>query len=286
MVWVPAHQAHAIERVNVLLQFSEPIPAKQMTAILADGSLKFPAVGFNSQNEESGEFNIQLGPDGPSIAFGQAGLAIGSGQQIQQSMGRVFRRIEGNEVREELSINRTRVLYSSTRYESWSAYLARLRRLLDETLAKALVVASIQLLKLEYWDRFTFEGKPEDADFTQLFRQESVHLPKFPFDAGRLWHSHIGYYAPDMPQRKRLINLNVDVLDLVIGGPNNMPVNGQTKRSAGIYSMAQDTRDPTRLIDDSDTVSQVLTELHSDLISILHDILTPTAKDRISLKTH
>lgn len=285
MEWVPAHRAHAIERVNVLLQFSDALPAKQMNAILADGSLKFPELGFNSQNEES-EFNIQLGPGGPAISFGQAGLAIGAGQQIQQSLGRVFRRIDGNEVREELAVNRTRVLYSSTRYESWSAYLARMRRLLDELLNKALVGTSIQLLKLEYWDRFTFEGKPEDADFTELFRKESVHIPHFPFESSQLWHAHVGYYAPESPEAKRLINLNVDVLDLVASGPNNMVAAGQMKRSAGIYSMAQDTREPTFLIDDVDTVAAVLAQQHSDLISILYDILTPAAKDRISLKAH
>ncbi|HEX2554204.1 MAG TPA: hypothetical protein VHL98_10910 [Microvirga sp.] len=137
------------------------------------------------------------------------------------------------------------------------------------------------MMKLEYWDRFVFDGPAHDVDYGSLLNSASGHLPKFGFETKGLWHSHVGYFAEPGLSSRRLINLNIDAFDVSrsIGAPLEAP---EQLRSVGIYSMVQDDQGHRSLASGSDTVSS-LEEMHTILKLLLADVITRQAAERISL---
>ncbi len=109
-------------------------------------------------------------------------------------------------------------------------------------------------------------------------------MPGFPFGTDQLWHSHVGYFVPLAPSARRLVNVNVDVLDLAESAAPDQPLQPAIqRRSVGFYSMAQDSG-PTSAspVDHHGTIS-TLEDLHTSLKAIFSDVITLEAADRISL---
>lgn len=73
-------------------------------------------------------------------------------------------------------------------------------------------VADLASVKLEYWDSFTFEGNPKDADTAQILGEVDASIPAEVVAGGSQWHSHIGWFE-DIEGFQVLINRNIDVTD-------------------------------------------------------------------------
>ncbi len=292
MRWRLAHEDHAIERVSVTFQFAEPVPSKPWQRLLNAATLRLPENGFNSTSDDV-ELNLaQLvmpggGPfsQGGALVIGPGGAIIGAGQPgAPPSTGRTFRVVGGNEVREEVSLHRHQVVYSTTLYDRWTSYKERMLALLSPLLDQSLPVVNLGTIKLEYWDRFVFMEAAEGADYRDLLRSGSRHLPSFPFDRNDLWHSHIGYFTQPGLSAKRLLNLNIDVMDLVEAQNTLTAQAPQARRSVGIYSMAQDTIAPDRTPASAAETQSTLDEMHAVLKETLADVVTDETAERISLK--
>lgn len=265
MRWLPAHKDHAIERVATSFKFREALASKSWQRLLTAATVSFQQRGFNSSD-------VQVG-------FGQPIPGI----QIAMAPGRVFRAITGNEVHEEVTLAADGFVYSTVLYDSWSRYKHRVMELLGIPLDLALSVVDLASIKLEYWDKFVFEGEPEEADYSELLRPASKHLPHFVFKAKQLWHSHIGYFVETGSSETRLINLNVDVLDL--SDSQSRPANASPtpRRSTGIYSMAQDGVLKDQSPNKASETTSTLDEMHTILKEILADVISGQAAQRISL---
>lgn len=142
-----------------------------------------------------------------------AGHPIVGAQPISGVAARTFRSLVGSQVWEEISLSPTRFVYLSTRYDHWLPFRQRAYDLLETVLDQALQVVDLPIIKVEYWDRFTFDGQPSEVNYRDLLNQQSKYMPSFYFDLGELWHSHVGLFVPATQRGKRLINLNVDAFD-------------------------------------------------------------------------
>ncbi|GJD96913.1 TIGR04255 family protein [Methylobacterium iners] len=287
MRWKPAHDAHAIERVSLSLQFPEPIPSKPWQTLLNAAALEFPAAGFNVTLEEV-EINIGQFAGGPGMRIpiaGAPGFAVGPGQMVQAPIaGRSFQRVVSNEVREEITLSRNGFAYAAVRYDGWASYRERAMSLLARCIDTTLPLVNLQLVKLEYWDRFVFQGPREEVDYAELLRRHSPYLPSFPYGSNQLWHSHVGLFVPSGTSARRLLNLNVDVLDLADNtGTTAEAPTPVGKRSVGIYSLAQDTFSSDGSPSDRSGLVSSFEGMHTILKVALAEVITPEASSRISL---
>lgn len=68
---------------------------------------------------------------------------------------------------------------------------------------------------LQYNDVFHWRDDPQSLDLTQIFREDSVLLPRNVFALNGLWHSHHGYFVErTAPIPHRLLeNVNVNLLE-------------------------------------------------------------------------
>lgn len=281
MPWQPAHEAHAIERVNVTFQFGEAVSSKLWSSMLNRATLDYQKKGFNVTTDG---IEFAVSPIAPPQAMGMgaspagvvpaAGAVLPGPLPIAGTTTRTLRRVVGNEVWEEVALSQLRFSYATTRYDRWVPFRQRLYELLEGLLNQALQVVDLNLVKMEYWDRFVFDGAPSVIDYGALFRSNSGLVANFYSGMAELWHSHIGHFVPSPAHTKRLFNLNVDVFDATD--------QGGLKRSAAIYSMAQDTISETPPSNASEAVP-ILDDQHKLLKEAMKSVIVPEMAERIGL---
>jgi uncharacterized protein (TIGR04255 family) len=284
MNWQLAHQDHAIERVSISFQFTEPLPSKLWQSMLSAAETGFQDLGFAGMPGEPGFVlpppGIQ-GQPGFEIVI-QGGNAV-FGLPLGGQGGRTFRVTAGNEVTEEVSLTRARFAYTATIYEGWTRFRNRSQSLLGRYLDEALSMVGMNLIKMEYWDRFVFDGPPERADYEAILRSDSRHVPHFYSSTNELWHSHVGYFADPGSSQRRLVNVNVDVLDLLQRVEADTQAPNAPRRSVGIYSMVQDTLGAESAPAGGHACVSTLEEMHTILKGVLLDVINDEVAQRISL---
>jgi uncharacterized protein (TIGR04255 family) len=274
LTWLPAHEAHAIERVSVTFQLPEPTPTKPWLSSLEKATSQFAIAGFGST--DGVDINLPVGgalPVQPVGAFQPAAPAPLS--------GRLFQRVIDGQVFESVEFHRSRLIYFTTRYERWDDFKKRSLDLIGSYLDEFLQFTSINALKLEYWDRFTFDGPQDAPNYGELLRRDSRHVPGFCLDQTNLWHAHVGYFSPAQKHEKRLINLNLDAIDLA-AAPTNGGGTAELRRSVGIYSMALDSYGAESPNSAAEAVLKA-DEQHTILKALLKDVITEPMVERISL---
>jgi hypothetical protein len=104
------------------------------------------------------------------------------------------------------------------------------------------VHSQVSSLKLEYWDRFLYDGSPCEGMYAELFDRNSPIIPSFLLETAELVHSHVGYFEPLDGTHKTLINVNVDAMDVpIVPPPGSPPAPVGSKRTVGVYSIIQHT---------------------------------------------
>lgn len=287
MRWQPAHETHSIERVVVSLTLAEPLPSKGWQKVLDDAGRTLPSLDFHPVPDNlapspglgmaAGQFEIMIGPQG---------VSFGAPPSSSAPVARSFQRVVDGQVQSQLHLTRTTLSLTTSYYERWSAFEDLLLATGAEALSFALDVSSLRTLKLEVWDRFVFDGEAAETDFSELLAADSPFVPRFVSGTPNLWHSHIGFFAPPGSSAQRLINLNLDVVD--VAGPQSAelaPGIVEPRRSLGIYTMAQDTLHEDGGPDSIKSVGASLGEMHRALNDLLLAVITSDAARRISLES-
>ena len=288
MRWQAAHRNNAIERVSLTFQFGEPVPKRTWHETLDEVSQRLPEMGFRTRIDMEGDapvsgqnpfglvagLRLVMGPGGLTASHGDLGPV------------RIFKLLDGSQIREEISFRRDQITYSVYQYDRWNDLRNRVFAALNTTVETLLRTVELNIIKLEYWDRFTFTGSTDNAAYKELLRSESRHLPRFFTETPSLWHSHVGYFLPANQEIKRLINLNVDVADIPLPiQPEPAPSQPEVQRSVGIYSLAQDQIDAAVSPTSGGQIFSLLDDLHAALKKVFADVITPEAADLISLNT-
>lgn len=275
MPWSPAHEAHAIERVSASIFFSEAVPTKGWAVISAKAQVAFQNAGFTTITPPIATpvpglgqpFQIMIGPNGVQTAGGE---------------GRIYQVLDGVDLREEVHLFRDRLVYNATRYAGWASFWGRIESLILPLFEDFNALVNPSIAKLEYWDRFNFDGNPSDVNFRELISPISKYMPAFLAESTDLVHAHIGYFDAAPAGHKRLVNANADAIDLMVPSSE-----GELKpvRSLGLYSLVQDqlTQDRGSVFGKPELIS-TFDELHTTLKDVVGDIITSDMADRISLK--
>lgn len=274
MNWQPAHEMHAIERVALTFVFAGSVSTKPWNESAVNALKHLVAEGF-----------VEVGSP-PMPQQGLSLLISARGMEVNPPGGRQFMRIEAEQSLEDVNLQRNMLSYATTRYHRWDNYRNRAFQLIGETLEKSLQLESLSSLKLEYWDRFVSDSDLKNVEYGELLRKGSSRIPDFVFGNSELFHVHSGNFLfPDLIAR-RLINVNVDALD--VGKPPNRggdaTTSGLLRRSVGIYTMFQDELRPDQSPSTAGETILRLDEMHLGLKELLAGIISDAAIERISLR--
>jgi uncharacterized protein (TIGR04255 family) len=228
--WQPHREAHAIEIVAAALTFTEPLTDALLRKALRAADGVTARVKLTQRDAIAGlQFNVQPGGS-PRV-------------ESTPTMGISFKRteIETNHLGtvqtvavEELAVDRQSLVFRSRRYERWKQFTERANELLQPILSVLLDSTSVQSIRLEYRDRFTHAGKAKEAKTEELLRVGSPLIAPHVFEEPNMWHSHTGMFVDSDSVERRLIQINVDAVDV------QLPGNDFMSRSIAIMTGIQD----------------------------------------------
>jgi hypothetical protein len=273
--WHPIHDNHAIDVMAAIVNFAEPIPELIFKkALKASEDVAF-SKGLRSRHSTTGQVLFTVAPDGshsfvpaPPVSQGRAFnslLELSEDQPIP------------NKVAEQLQVTNSQVVYRTWQYVSWTWQLARMKELLGPSLLLAADVVSFASQRLEYLDRFRFDGESRSASVGDVLRQGSERLAPHIFSRSDLWHSHTGAYRPSDETIKKLEQIHVDAVDDPAVGPT-------TTRWINLMTAREDRFNDREVDRTVDGIFANFDSMHGELIEILASVVTPGIADRIYLK--
>ncbi|WP_316172385.1 hypothetical protein [Bradyrhizobium sp. SZCCHNRI2049] len=215
-----------------------------------------------------------------SIAISIPGGGVIPALQPQATSGRLYNALEempaGDQpvpaaVTEQLQITVSDITYRTWRYVSWRWQRDRVKSLVAAALSQTLDVVPIASVRLEYLDRFRFDGVPAEAEYTHLLRRDAKWLPPHIFEAGARWHAHTGKLLSSDAGVLRIAHVNVDVVDA-------------QKSERWINIMTARENRPN--LEAEHTLEGIFTDLdamHDELIDLFRTLVTQQIADRIYL---
>ena len=151
--WQRAHEAHAIERVCVTFRFPQDMPDKQWQKLLGSQTPKLQQEEFRFRG-----YAIGL----PRYVIGPADIASAATRYFKCSrLTAVFFAVKA--LAKNYELQPSQLIYFTSRYISWNYFKERMISLLSSVFLheEPLSVLNINIVKLEYWDRFVFNGEPK-----------------------------------------------------------------------------------------------------------------------------
>ncbi len=262
MSWKPRHEAHAIERVRLMLQFKEPLTTKLLRlateGIVADAA----KLGFDSVSPaESAIVTLELTPN------------IGQTQRIAQANGNVLRRHSDGNVVEEVGLRDGVFGYVTTTYGRWENLKKRLDQVIIPATEKVSNSADLSSVKLEYWDRFTFDGPADAANAHDLLNLVDPSIPQPVAKGAAQWHSHVGWFE-GTKQNPILINRNIDVADV----PDER---SEVSRHLAIYTLIEFRAGEQEISIGS--LGEILENLHRRSVRLFGETLSAESRRKIGL---
>ncbi|UWP89106.1 TIGR04255 family protein [Aliiroseovarius crassostreae] len=264
-MWTPASGAHAIERVSLAVIFTDAVPMKVLDAatqfteaLVADGT--FPV----KQDVASAniEFSVSLEDGGKSVVSQPDRVGVAFYADTDQSL-------------ELARYTKDLAVLSSYNYESWSAFVQHVQKTLIPYLAKVRDIVSIKTVKLEYDDRFVFEGDPTKANIDEVVNVPSLHLPKEAVGSGFPWHSRRGWFVP-ADNGAVLVNLDMSETRVARVDQPDIPF-----LSVFIKSVVEARLDEP--VDEVAALNEIFKDLHTLSKEVFMSTLTDDAKEMVGI---
>jgi uncharacterized protein (TIGR04255 family) len=272
--WRPIHDNHAIAAMAAVVTFAQPIPDRLLKATVEASEQAASELGLGSKAPIKA-LQIAVGSDGT--------LQTGSSAAVQgQTFDALFETPDGlpisTQVAEQLQVNQRAIIYRTWRYVSWKWQFDRISKLMARPLQTVKSAVAFGNIRLEYLDRFRFDGDVAAADTKQLLRIDCPLIAPHVFMARDLWHCHTGSFLTTIDHRKRLQQVMIDAID-----EPYPPQEGVTPVRWINITTALEDRFTQQLTDDQeidvDAVFQTLDTMHDSLKETLASIITePTAK--------
>ena len=280
--WKPIHENHAIDVMAAVLTFSEPIPIRLLSRALKLSEDAAFAAGLRSRHSMTGvQFTI-----------GSRGVSAGANVPVRgQTFNASFPVGEegpASRISEQLQVDQGAVIYRTWSYVSWDWQIKRMRELMSPALEVTKDAVAIGTQRLEYLDRFRFEGEIGEADVRAVLRADSRFVAPHVFTRTDLWHSHTGAFLPTADSAKRLIQVHIDALDdpPLEGG---LPPGSTQTRWIHLMTACEDRMQAGAIDDDDaerrlDTVFDRFGDQHSETKELFAAVVTDDVAERVSLR--
>ena len=277
--WHPINENHAIDVMAVVVGFSQPIPDLLLKKALRVSEETAFSLGLKSRHQTV-SMQLNVSPKeglSPSPFGGIQGKVFSSSEDTPEGSNVPSR------LNEQLQVDQNSVIYRTWRYVSWAWQIERIKKLMVPALEVVSSSVTWASLRLEYLDRFRFDGVPLDAKPEGLLRTDSTLVSPHIFQRSDLWHSHTGAYIDTDGSAKRLLQMMIDAIDEPLSIPD---ANGQVRwinlTTALEDRFIQPTEDSVE--EGIGPLFESLETMHSSLKDTLATVLTDEMAQRIYLR--
>jgi uncharacterized protein (TIGR04255 family) len=270
--WRPIHDNHAIDAMAVAVVFAEVVPTLLFKRVV--GAAEEATLGAGLRNRQN-VMSMQFSLGAPSTVIPSPGQAFNSFAETSEGS------VPG-QMAEQLSVEQNQMIYRTWRYISWKWQSERIMRLLLPLVALVSETVPISSIKMEYLDRFRFDGEDlSTARYSDVLREGSRLIAPHGLSRTDLWHSNTGAFLPTREGRKTLELVQIVAVDDLppqgMSTPQTRWLNVTTTREDR-FPQGVDAA-PTS----SDLVSSLLDQMHSELKQTLASIITDAMTKRIGL---
>jgi uncharacterized protein (TIGR04255 family) len=276
-MWKLLNDRNAIEVMAIQLRFSEAlgsVAAKRVESDLASSANRaglidrIPIQGFQLNIANPGEVRQVLGP---AMLYQSSSIVRGDDGAVAKVLSA------------QVEFQPTHVSYHSWRYSGWTQEKSKPLDILLKPLARALSGVALAAVRLEYLDRFYFDGLPINADPKSVLDPGSGWIAKHVFDTPNLWHSHTGRFDDVTESRRTLHMVNADFQDLT------GPLPKLAGRRALQLVTASEYQFPDAGFDagdnePSDFLGDWLDELHTSTKAIFRSTISAEMRERLDLE--
>jgi hypothetical protein len=277
--WRPIHDNHAIAVMAAVVTFAQPIPDRLLKAALEASEQAASELGLGSKAPIKA-LQIAVGSDG-ILQTGPSGRVQG------QTFDALFETPEGmpisTQMAEQLQIDHRLVIYRTWRYVSWKRQFDRICKLMTPALESVKSAVAFASIRLEYLDRFSFEGDAAVADPKKLLRIGCPLIAPHVFSAQDLWHSHTGSFVATADRCKRLQQVMIDAIEEPYPPKEGVApvrwINITTALEDRFTQLPADDQE-----NDVITVFQTLDTMHASLKEILASVITEALAKQIYLR--
>lgn len=270
----PIHDGHAIEQVQIAVNFHAPILDDAAFAASRKAVLQF--------------HNNELFPAKADLRTLSISLVTGGSDPVMspQSDGpqglRLTRTSNAGVVEKEFRFERTSLTFRTTIYRGWADMWGEAKRYFEAVLSVVGSDVMLASVTLSFVDKFNHQDTPTFSA-KSLLSTASKFVPPFVFELQDMFHCHTGAFLYPDAQTRRLLNVNIDSFA--------NPAEDGVQRGVNISTIATDMfdqadLDPTKLPVHSAMpfVIDRMDLLHAYLKDVIGDVLSEPMSRRIGLK--
>ncbi|MEP7452814.1 hypothetical protein [Phyllobacterium sp. SB3] len=273
-MWKPVSDDHSIESMSAVISFVEPVSSLVYRKMIREFERTTFDQGLNNrQPMQAFEFKMDGGVPSPVQQVLVNGMIFQKHSLVRDVTGAVVNRLV-----EQLQFQPQVIHYTAWKYVSWTQALATINKIILPALKIALDSVALGVVRLEYIDRFIYEGASGDITAKGVIREDSDLISAHIFKASDLWHSHTGKFETLEPSIKRLFQVNVDAQELL--GP------AETKRSISVMTAVEDRFEQTGLVVEDDVeevLSSRLSSLHESVIDLFKGVVDSTMTKKVGM---
>lgn len=197
----PIHSAHAIEQVIFTLQFERSIDESIFSEVRKTSEQFKPELPGLLETPQGFPNMLSLGMP----AFGFPGMP---------GNGFMLRRVAPSGlVENELRVTDSSLTFRNMTYSRWNAVWSQANSYFKALVPIFIKQTRVSGISINYVDKFAWSGNITAFNPNLLLRAGSKYLCPHVLDAKDLWHSHTGAFIRVDKHTKRLLNVNVDVMD-------------------------------------------------------------------------
>ena len=265
-MWRMFHKDNAIEAMAISVRYAEPIGALLAKRVLAaldhpssEAGLidKRPVQGFQINMANPGDVRPV---SGGAMLFQKVSLEKDWADNVQSVLTK------------QVQCDPTHITYQTWRYTRWEQELKSALGLLVPAIKLASQGVGIGAIRVEYLDRFFFDGESAEASPRTILTTGSPWIAPHVFDAPDLWHSHTGKFASVSAENRCLLMVHADFQDLTVPDPNLAGRRSLLLTTAGEVQYANSGYEVSSE-DLENFLSSVLTDLHDEALKLFKEVV-------------
>ncbi|MER8556159.1 hypothetical protein NKH37_29065 [Mesorhizobium sp. M1217] len=275
-MWKPINPDHSIEVMAIAVTFVEPIGSVLFRRITRELETKTFAAGLTERQPIHGvEFTIGISPAEAVKQVVTNGIMFDKHSLIRGGDDVVTKKLV-----EQLQWTNTNIVYRAWKYSGWPALKAQALAIMSAAFAEVVNSVEIRSVRIEYRDRFYFDGPASQAKAAGVVEPGSDLLSPHIFTADDFWHSHTGKFEPIDGGGKKLLQVNVDCADLVT------PEHLAGLRTVGILTAVELQYNVAGLVVEGDPVQYLdnaVQQIHTDVMALFKRIVDKNMLPQIGI---
>lgn len=264
-MWRMLHQTNAIEGAAITVRFSEPLSSMIGKKVIRELESVASAEGFLDKQPLQ-QFQVHVSPQNADVRQSAATGMIFQHSKLERDPSGTVTPL----LARQFIFQPEQLVMQILRYRGWETEYPATLRMMGPALKVASGVVPLSAVRIEYLNRFLFEGTVNQGQVEGLLKPSDL-IANHVFGTTDLWHSHTGRFDQIRPESRRLIQVNADLQIL------NPPHPTAGNRTFALMLAVERQFSPPGLEADPDTVAEQLAEhlpsLHDDIHHLLKQLI-------------